>query len=679
MAAIMMHRDVLKYFSKLPVSVQKKLADFVDRFKNDPTDPGIRLHPLDGVMLDHKVRGASLPSGYRAIIIAPEKGDTYLMVHVDKHDEAYAWARNKHFEVHEKTGVFQIFDAELVTEQMPESHEKSQYPLARMSDDDLFQAGVPRPLIPAVHALQSDAALDALKEYLPPDCRDVLHGIAAGMSLDGALKEMLGVEDKAVVSGPGDFTSIKSSPNYDLVVVDGEEALKDILAASLEEWRVFLHPYQRKLVQWKTSGAMSIVGAAGTGKTVALLHRAVYLANTLENAGERVLVTTFTTNLSITFKGYIKKMSPLLAERIEVTNLHSLARTICARAGWKGRIATDEDIADIWADVWATAGVPALPMSKIEMMAEYDIVVDGAGIEDEDGYLTAVRSGRPRITREQRRQAWQIFLSFQRGIKKRNLLTFEGAIHQARLAVEQGRVPKYTHVLADEVQDFSIEALRLIKALSPVDEAKPDPLCMAGDGHQRIYRAKFPMSRAGIEVRGRSRRLKINYRTTEQIRGFAQGLLEGMDIDDLDGGAVTTVADRSIFRGAKPDIISCKDESEEALMVTEWVKELLKDRKFATYEICVTPPKRSIMQALNTAGIATYLLKPSEMDPGAEEPGIRLGSMKRIKGLEFRAVAMACADKNDPINNPTEADIRSRCERYVAATRAREKLLVTTG
>ncbi len=121
-------------------------------------------------------------------------------------------------------------------------------------------------------------------------------------------------------------------------------------------------------------------------------------------------------------------------------------------------------------------------------------------------------------------------------MKKRNLLTFEGAIHQARLALDQGNFQKYRHVLVDEIQDFSLEALRLIKALSPIDEGRRDPLCTAGDGHQRIYRTKIPLSRAGINIRGRSRRLKINYRTSEQIRKFAQGILKGVEIDDLDGG-----------------------------------------------------------------------------------------------------------------------------------------------
>ncbi len=684
MAQLMLHRDLLKTFGKLPVQVQKRIADFVDRFRQNPADPALHLHALKASMADTKVRGADLPNGYRAIIIAPEKGDTYIMVHVDKHDDAYAWARNKRFEVHQLTGIFQIFDSQAVAEvadKQPPAASTKTYPLNALSEDECFQAGVPKPLIPAVRAVSSDSALEALLSYLPPDCRDVLHGIAAGMALDEALNEMLGLKPvsagESVVEGPGDFSDIAARPTYDLVFVEGEDDLKNVLEASLEDWRVFLHPYQRKLVEWTTNGPMNITGAAGTGKTVALVHRAVHLASRLEQADNRILLTTFTTNLSITLKEFIRKLNPTVAERVEVTNLHALARTICSRSGWKGRIAADEELNDVWEEVWMQPSLGELPMSRDELIAEHDMIVDPNGIDSEDAYLTTVRSGRPRISRRQRRLVWPVFLAFQRGVKRRNLLTFEGAVHQARLAVEQGRIPRYAHVLVDEAQDFSLEALRLIRALSPIDAGTLNPLCLAGDGHQRIYRTKFPMSRAGIDIRGRSRRLKVNYRTSEQIREYAQGMLQGLDIDNFEGGAATTVADRSIYRGPDPDIVPCGNETDEANAVVEWVQALMDQRGLASHEICVTPCKRSIMAALNSAGVATYQLRPREMDPGADQQGVRMGTMKRIKGLEFRAVAMACSAPEDPINNMADSDALSRCERYVAATRAREALLIT--
>ena len=685
MATLMVHRNIFKNFGKLPMKVQKKVSEFVDIFQEDPTALSIGLHPLDSMMADPKVRGAKLSDDYRAIIIAPEKGDTYLLIYIDHHDEAYAWAKNKHFEVHQMTGMFQVFDVqevESVAHEQNEIHFQSsdEYPLSKLSEDELYHAGVPTPLIPAVSAVRNDEALLALVDYLPSDCRDILMGIASGMTVDEALDEMLGLTEsqptETIPENTGDFSNVRNTSNFDLVLVEGEEHLKDILSASLEEWRLFLHPYQRKLVQWDVKGPMNINGAAGTGKTVVLMHRAVYLARNLQALKDRILVTTFTTNLSVTLKGQIQRLDPVVADKIEITNLHALARTICSRSGWKGRIANDE-IDEIWENVWLDSSLGELPMSREELKEEYFQVIDPNGIEDKDSYLTTIRSGRPRITRQQRMQAWSVFRAFQRELKKRNLLTFEGAIHQARLAVEQGNFYKYRYVLVDEVQDFSLEALRLIRAISPIEEELSNPLCTVGDGHQRIYRAKIPMSRAGIQIVGRSRRLKINYRTSEQIRQFAQGLLQGMEIDDLDGKIVSIVGDHSVFKGPSPIIEHYQDNNKEAEDIVAWVQVLLEDHGLKNHEICITPYSKKIRESLTAADIPTYELRAREADPGSNEPGVRMGTMKRIKGLEFRAIAMICSHEEDPMNHMEQAEALARCERYVAATRAREHLLIT--
>ncbi len=687
MAQLMMHADVLRRYHKLPTKVQKKVAYLIERFQENPWDPAIGLHGLPEMMLDPKVRGADLPDGYRAIIIAPEQGDTFLLVHIDSHDRAYSWAKNKRFEVHGSTGAFQIFDVLetiQVLEQVAAQEQKPEvlnHPLQSLSDEELFQCGLPKLLIPALRQVKTDHEFELLGEYLPSECYDVLFGVAAGLSLDEALTQALGLDVDATtppdVEGPGDFSKLTQRPNRDLVVIDGEEDLRVILeAGTLEEWRVFLHPKQKKLVEWQTNGPVSITGAAGTGKTVALMHRAVHLAQQLGNSKEQILLTTFTANLAIAIKSNIRRLAPLLFDRIEVTNVSQLARTICIRGGWRGRIALPEELDEMWEDVWADPSITDLPLPKPELRQEFDLVIDANGIETEEEYLTTVRSGRPKLGRNQRRQAWIIFQTFKRILLKRNFLTFEGAIHQARLAVEQGGFQKFRYVLADEIQDFSLEALKLIASLSPIEECLSDPLTVAGDGHQRIYRLKVPLSRAGINVRGRSRQLKVNYRTSEQIRRFAQSIIEGVQIDDLDDGYTTTVGDKSAFTGPDPEIIICADEQEEAKQITAWVKNLIDGEKFSSHEICITPYKPGIRSTLETEGIPTFELKPKEEDPGLEEPGIRLGSMKRIKGLEFRAIVMGCTETSDVMNNLESADLLVRCERYVAATRARERLLV---
>ena len=251
---------------------------------------------------------------------------------------------------------------------------------------------------------------------------------------------------------------------------------------------------------------------------------------------------------------------------------------------------------------------------------------------------------------------------------RRNMLTFEGVVHQARLAVEQGKFSKYRYVLVDELQDFGLEALRLIGAVAPLEEALPNPLCVVGDGHQRLYgNVPIALSRAGIDVRGRARRLKINYRTSEQIRLLAHSILNNIEVDDLEGGTVNIVGDRSVFRGPEPQLVECQNETDAGSAVVSWV-EGLQEAGIGTHEICMTPANEVVLAALENAGIPTLELKPRQRDPGQEEQGVRYGSKKRIKGLEFKAVALLADLSSD--------DGAERFANYVAATRAREHLLV---
>lgn len=676
MAKLLLSRDVLKDFGRLPIRVQKKVFEFVRKFQDDSTQVSTHLEPY-AEAIDPKARSARIGDDYRAVVIAPEQGDNFLLMYVDHHDEAYRWCRNKRFEAHPALGVLQVFDVreiQAAADAQARKHGSAagHYPLDALSDEELFQAGTPRALIPAVRAIRTDEAFQEVAEYLPKEAIQVLYGVVCGLSLNAAIAEMLGESDQQTPTpaSPGDFRHLDQVMNMDLVLIEGEEHLKSILSQDLEEWRVFLHPYQRKLVEWKTYGPVKINGAAGTGKTVVLMHRAVYLSRQSSDPKDRVLVTTYTTNLSVTLEQLIRKLAPEAARKIEVTNLHQLARTICLRGGWQGKVLEDAEREDLWRTVLASH-LPA-GFDRDFVRDEYERVVDKMGIDSEEGYLTAVRSGRPRLDRKQRRTLWPAFLEFNRLLHQRNRLTFEGLVHQARLVVERGGFTAYRHVLVDELQDFGLEALRLIAALSPMTGGQSDPLCLVGDGHQRIYHSiPIPLSRAGIDVRGRSRRLKINYRTSEQIRRWAHGLLAGVPVDDLDGGSADTTGDRSVFRGPEPQVRSSSDRETLTQYAVTWIQHLINQGKLGSHEICVTPNVGFIRTALESAGIRTLELKPRQADPGQSEPGVLLGSMQRIKGLEFRAVLMV-------LDQPQEngSDVRHRFEKYVAATRAREHLMV---
>jgi superfamily I DNA/RNA helicase len=144
--------------------------------------------------------------------------------------------------------------------------------------------------------------------------------------------------------------------------------------------------------------------------------------------------------------------------------------------------------------------------------------------------------------------------------------------------------------------------------------------------------------------------------------------LAGVDVDDLDGGKAAVVADRSVFRGPEPKLVKSTNFAEAGKAVSAWARSLL-DAGFSTHEICFTPTQAEVISALESAGLPTLELKPRERDPGNEEPGIRYRTKKRIKGLEFRAVGLLLTEEG-------EDSVAEKFANYVAATRARENLLV---
>jgi len=678
MAQLMLHRDVLTEFGSLPAKVQKKVSELIRKFQEDSKQASIHLEKVERVV-DDKVRSARLGDDWRAIVIAPQQGETFLLMHVDHHDEAYRWCRNKRFEAHGALGVLQVFDTEEVREAAerirpaaPAPELATTYALDALSDDELFQAGVPRPLVPAVRAIRDDAAFDEIAAYLPQEAAQVLFSVIAGYSLNEAIEQTLGAAANEAVRpiGPGDFSKLANASNADLVLVEDEQELRKFLAEDIEAWRVFLHPYQRKLVETNVRGALKVSGAAGTGKTVVLMHRAVHLARNSKDDKSRVLITTFSANLAVTIEDLIHKLDASAAKRIEVTNLHRLARTICMRAGWQGRVADEQDIDGLWTAVFAERASDKMEPGEFSarfVREEYDEVVDAMGIDNEEEYLSTARTGRARLSRQQRRKLWAYFQSFNRLLQKRGLMTFEGIVHQARLIAEKPEFPRYRYVLVDEVQDFGLEGLRLIASLTQLHDDVDNPLSVFGDAHQRIVRqTTIPLARAGIDVRGRSRRLKINYRMSEQIRRWAHALLSGMRIDDLDSGPADTTGDRSVFRGPEPLIREAATTEEAARIVSDWVLDLSQKAQVKPHEICIAPALPEVRTALSGLGIQSLELLANKADPGPVEPGVRLASMRRIKGLEFKAVAM--------IVGPPPDD-RGRFEQYVVATRAQRWLL----
>ncbi|MEN9577763.1 MAG: hypothetical protein RJA70_772 [Pseudomonadota bacterium] len=705
MPQVALSSDFLKAFANIPPKKQKAVREALEKFKRDPTSLAQNYEKIHDVE-DEKVRTVRCGIDYRAIVIAPPKGDVYLFAWVDHHDEAMAWARRKRFEVNQHTGTFQVYEVKTATEaedipqaaadaRLMSTVESDVIPEGRLfSGHDntvLLLFGVPEPLLIAVRALREEADLDGLARYLPQEAADALYLLAAGYSPEDTIEEL--DRTKPVESrpefDPNDFQAAMDRPGTQQTfrVVEDDHELAEILNAPLALWRIFLHPSQAKLVKMHSNGPARVLGGAGTGKTVVAMHRARHLAKTCP-VGKKILFTTFTTNLAADIQGLLGSLCGQEFEQIEVTSLHAWARGVLQARGIKVRTTQEqpEKARDGWNDACALDVNSRFAQSFYE--TEWTEVVQAQGILDKATYLRARRAGRgTRLSRDQRVQVWEVLEGYRRFLQKNGLMDPADVIREARLLIKDGKVPqRYAAIVADEVQDFSESELCLLRGMVP--EA-PNDLFLVGDAHQRIYGHKASLSRCGINVRGlRSRRLRLNYRTTQSIRNWGVAILRGMSVDDLDEGIDDALKGYHSLRvGGAPEVVHHATEKAEDAFIVARVRAWLEKGR-TPGDICITARTNKLVeqryaQILKDAGFSVQIIKTDESRLG---DGIRLATMHRIKGLEFPCVLIAgVAAGTMPYALKSYADETARQDRldtekrllFVAATRARDELVVT--
>ena len=698
MPKVAISADFLAAFSRVPRAQQKKVREFTEKFRANPTMASINYERLAQTR-DDKVRSVRIGIDYRAIVIHPPRGDVYLLVWVDHHDEAMAWARNKVFDVNPRTGSLQVVDVEqaeslerddVATAPAPAARVEKAPPASLFSgldDPGLLSVGLPEVLLPSVRALKDDAQLDKLRDHLPEEVYEALFMLAAGATVEEAIKEARKQPEAPV--DPDSFERALEHPDSQrrFQVVESSGDLLEMLNAPLERWRVFLHPDQRKLVRRRFNGPARVLGGAGTGKTVVAMHRARHLSQDVFNAPtDRILFTTFTANLANNLQHLLSSMCGPEMERIEVVHLDSWAVRHMRSQDIVFKIANETRKADCWQD--AFAAVDPGKYDEAFYRAEWEHVVQFNGITSRQEYFRTPRIGRTSgLPRAEKAKVWEVMEEYRRALRGHGLVEWPDAIRETRLYLENnpGTLP-YRAIVVDEAQDLHPEHWKLLNTLAPTGDVTHDNLFIVGDAHQRIYGRKLVLSRLGINIRGRASRLKINYRTTEAIRRWSTALLVGVEIDDLDDGLDTSDGYKSIRDGVEPEVRAFDTLEHEQAFITDRIKTLCTTAE--PQAIClVARTSRQLTQdyipALEKAGIEHTLLdKSTDTDEG---PGIRLATMHRVKGLEFAHMILAGVDKgqvplvSDDGLASEEAQIKERCLLYVAATRARDSLLVVSG
>jgi superfamily I DNA/RNA helicase len=468
-------------------------------------------------------------------------------------------------------------------------------------------------------------------------------------------------------------------------VMANVEELARALEFPWEKWTVFLHPEQRQLVQREYNGPARVSGSAGTGKTIVALHRAVHLARS--NPDARVLLTTFSDALASALLTQLNRLvtgEPKLAERIDVHSMSAIAMRLHKMHFGPVTLSDQSAIRDMLRE--ASRQVAEHKFSLSFLLAEWTHVVDAWQLPSWEAYRDVARLGRKtRLPEAQRQILWSIFENVRKSLANQNLIT-ESALFTKLADTFAGgaRSVPFDFAIVDEAQDIGVAQMRFLAALGG---DRPNALFFAGDLGQRIFQQPFSWKSLGVDIRGRSRTLRVNYRTSHQIRAQADRLL-GPTVTDVDGNAEDRSDTISVFNGPPPVVQIFADQNEEVQTIGAWIESQVA-AGVAPQEIAiVVRSPEQIDRARNAANAASVAYKVLD-DHGDGEPNhLSLSTMHLAKGLEFRAVVvMACDDEVIPLQQRIEtvgddADLQEvydteRHLLYVACTRARDHLLVT--
>ena len=687
--AVSIEMSFLKALMDLPDPIQKKAREMITKFLHDPASPGLNYEKIQAAK-DSKIHSIRVDQSYRAIVLKSAKDDAYILLWVDKHDDAYDWARKRNSSVHPLSGAIQIVEASetesaatIGPEPAVESIAKSAVPelFSGFSDADLRQIGATDETLCLIRSIKDDDDLIHHERRFTPQVYDALFRLACGEAYNEVLEE-LGIEAGKQYA-PDDFKAaleLDSNKQQFAAITDDAE-LEKILNEPLAFWRVFLHPSQRKLVAANFNGPARVLGGAGTGKTVVAMHRAKYLASQCAE-NERILFTTFTKSLIHDIKKNLQKICSFdELKKIEVLHLDKWTENFLRSRNYKHQITYENNAQrkKLWTQSSGAAASGDFPSDFLR--DEWEKVIQYHDVADFAGYAALPRPGRQgRLSRLQRKAIWPVFEEYRTLLNENQIWEPADMFRAARsiLTVENTSAG-FKHIIVDEIQDFHPQAFRLLRAMTPADQFPKNDLFLVGDGHQNIYGHHIILGQLGIDIRGRGRRLKLNYRTPEETRRWAVSILRDQDVNDLDGGKDSNKGYHSSMSGPEPTFEKCKSFDDEVKHIAAWYRRIREANggHAACVAVRTNDERDQYAKALIKEGCQIHEITAEAMDIDDPAP-LRLATMHRIKGLEFDHVCLASCDPDKLANLPADRQPTERCLLHVAATRTKNSLLITS-
>ena len=666
---------------------QKAVKVTVFDLQQDPSNPGFKFHRVDkskdpnfwSVRVNRDIR-----------LIVHKTRSSFLIAYVGHHDGAYKWAERRRIDRHPRTGAAQIVEVRERVEEIAiptyvrpeeprvahaaEAPARFHPPLfLKLSTEDLLGIGVPEDWLADVRNASEDNFLD-LADYIPEEAAEALLGYAT----DGVLRP-----PKDRLPGVGPFDHPDAMRRFR--VMENVAELEQALNYPWDKWAIYLHPDQQRLVDGTYSGPARVAGSAGTGKTVVALHRAAHILR--RNKDAKLLLTTFSSPLSNALEHKLKLLmngERTLDHRVSVRPFEGVAKELFTLIhGHEPKVARPDHVSE--ALLKASDELEPTGFTDRFLMSEWRHVIDAWQIDSLEAYARVPRLGRRnRLGGKQRMRLWPVFARV-RDILRARLRYTPATVFGEVAAYHADRDAKpFTHIIVDEAQDLGVPELKMIAAIAPDD---PRALFFAGDLGQRIFQEPFSWLGLGIDVRGRSHTLKVNYRTSHQIRRAADRLLP-RTVRDVDGIEEDRRGTVSVFNGPDPKVLVHASEDAETKAVGLAIYKAI-DEGIAPEEIGVfVRSENELARARNAVKEAEQT--PLELSDRVEDRTgrIAIGTMHLAKGLEFRQViVMACddevlpdQDRIDTVADEVELDEVYDTERhlfYVACTRAREKLIVS--
>jgi mRNA-degrading endonuclease RelE of RelBE toxin-antitoxin system len=647
----------------------------------DPTSNGLSFHKLDRAK-DTNFWSVRVNADIR--IIVHRTAASILLVYVGHHDDAYKWAERRKIERHPTTGAMQLVEVRERVEEVeifkpkeaPVTPAPAAKPAVKLFDNlrkfELMAFGVPEEWVNDVRAATEDTLFDII-EHLPQEAQEALLKLAVGEKPHPPAPAPVEADPFAHPDAQRRFR-----------VLTNAEELKQALDYPWDKWAVFLHPAQAELVERSFSGPTRVSGSAGTGKTIVALHRAVHLARA--NPTGIVLLTTFSKALANSLRVKLSSLvgrEPSIADRIIVKAISAVGYDLYSERFGQPQIAAPAMIRSLITK--AASEVEGHRFSAHFLVGEWKDVVDAWQLRTWGDYRDVSRLGRKtRIGGKQREALWAIFERVQAGLVERRVVTWSDVFGRLTESMTVKGVRPYAFAVIDEAQDLGVAEARFFAAMAA---GQNEGLFFAGDLGQRIFQQPFSWKALGLDVRGRSHTLRINYRTSHQIRLHADRLLPST-VSDVDGNTEGRRGTVSMFDGPPPAVVACRDADEECRIVGGWIGDRLREG-CAPSEVGVFVRSEAELKraraAVKAAGArAVELNDKVEVEDGA----VAISTMHFAKGLEFRSVAvMACdedvipqSDRIESVADDADLEEVYNTERhllYVACTRARDHLLVT--